>query len=88
RGVVLARKGMLILKDFPVYINSGDGSEFDISDLDSSLSLTEKLNIVEKKIIIKSLRKHNYNQTKTAEELKISESGLRYKLKSLKIEKN
>ncbi len=88
RGVVLARKEKLTLKDFPVYINSGDGSEFDISDLDSSLSLAEKLNIVEKKIIIKSLKKHNYNQTKTAEELKISESGLRYKLKSLKIEKN
>lgn len=88
RGVVLARKGMLTLKDLPVYINSATGSEFDISDLDSSLSLTEKLNIVEKRIIIRSLRKYNYNQSKTAEELGVSESGLRYKLKSLKIEKN
>lgn len=88
RGVVLAGKGMLTLKDLPVYINSASGSEFDIGDLDSSLSLTEKLNIVEKRIIIRSLRKHNYNQSKTAEELGISESGLRYKLKSLKIEKN
>ncbi len=88
RGVVLARTGMLTLKDFPVYINSEGGSEFDMSDLDSSLSLAEKLNIIEKRIIIKSLRKHNFNQTKSADELKISESGLRYKLKTLKIEKN
>ncbi len=88
RGVVLAREGVLTMKDLPVYINSDDDSGFDMGDLDSSLSLSEKLNIVEKRIIVRSLKKNNFNQTRTAEELKISESGLRYKLKSLGIEKN
>ncbi len=88
RGIILARGGILTLKDLPVYINSGEAADYDISDLDSSLSLSEKLNIIEKRIIIRSLRKNSFNQTKTAKELKISESGLRYKIKSLEIEKN
>ncbi len=86
RGVVLAREGILTLKDLPLYVNPANGEELDIEDMDSTLSLNEKLNIIEKKIIIRTLKKHGNNQTRAAKELGISESGLRYKLKNLEIE--
>lgn len=86
RGVVLARGGVLTLKDLPVYVSPEDGYDGDIKDLDSSLPLNEKLNIIEKKIIMRTLKKNENNQTRAAKELGISESGLRYKLKNLEIE--
>ncbi|MCP5107083.1 MAG: sigma-54-dependent Fis family transcriptional regulator, partial [bacterium] len=49
--------------------------------------LPERLNIIEKNIITQTLRKYNFNQSKAARELGVSESGLRYKIQSLKIKK-
>ncbi len=49
--------------------------------------LFEIIQNVEKEIILETLRKNNWIQTKSAEELGISERVLRYKIKKYKLEK-
>ncbi len=85
RAVVLARSQALTLKDLPVFINEERENGTDGPAADASLPLPERLKIIEKTIINRTLKKHNYNQSKAAEELGISESGLRYKIQSLDI---
>ncbi|MCK5056093.1 MAG: hypothetical protein KAT34_05520, partial [Candidatus Aminicenantes bacterium] len=69
----------------PVFINEERENGTDGPAADASLPLPERLKIIEKTIINRTLKKHNYNQSKAAEELGISESGLRYKIQSLDI---
>ncbi len=86
RGVVLARDDILMLEDLPVYLDNRNEKIMDyFKGIENSLPLPERLSIIEKNIIINSLKKYSYNQTKTADELGISESGLRYKIQNLKI---
>lgn len=90
RAVVLARGDVLTREDLPVFIDNPAESEMDIiagDTADRSLPLPERLSIIEKNIITRTLRKHHFNQSKAAEELGISESGIRYKIQSLKIKK-
>ena len=49
--------------------------------------LFEIIQNIEKEIILETLKKNNWIQTKTAEELGISERVLRYKIKKYKLEK-
>jgi len=89
RGVVMSRGETLGLEDLPVYLNSKDEKTTNyFEELESSLPLPERLSIIEKNIILNTLKKYRNNQTKTAEELGISESGLRYKIQNLKIKKD
>ncbi len=88
RGIVLARSEVLELEDLPVYLNARDEKILDyLKEVENSLPLPDRLGIIEKNIILNTLKKHKNNQTKTAEELGISESGLRYKIQNLKINK-
>ena len=87
RAVVLARGDVLTRDDLPVFIENPTVDDMDIFPDDSSLPLPERLSIIEKNIIARTLRKHHFNQSKAAEELGISESGIRYKIQSLKIKK-
>lgn len=88
RGVVLARNEILLLEDLPVYLNEGSENKDGFLDgVENGLPLPEQLAIIEKNIIKNTLKKNNNNQTKAAEELGISESGLRYKIQNLKINK-
>ncbi len=87
RAVVLARGDVLTRGDLPVFIDNPAESEMNIIPGDTSLPLPERLSIIEKNIITQALRKHHFNQSKAAEELGISESGIRYKIQSLKIKK-
>jgi len=82
RAVVLARGNVLTIKDLPVFINGKNEVEIDNLAQDHSLSLPERMSIIEKNIIEQTLKKHYYNKTKAAAELGISESGLRYKIQS------
>ena len=85
RAVVLARDDVLTVRDLPVFINEKKEEETGFLAQDTSLPLPERLNIIEKSIIYRTLEKHNFNRTKSARELGISESGLRYKIQSLEI---
>jgi DNA-binding NtrC family response regulator len=90
RSVVLARDDVLTVKDLPVFLDRQGETAADYDDIvkDASLSLPERLAIIEKNIIRHTLRKHHHNQTRAAQELGISESGLRYKIQSLHIPKD
>ena len=80
RAVVLARGDVLTMKDLPVFIDEKNEEDIDSLIGDTSLPLPERMSIIEKNIIEQTLKKHDYNQSKAAAELGISESGLRYKM--------
>lgn len=88
RSLVLTKSDILVADDLPVFIRSQEDLYFDTIMEDNNLSLPEKLNIIEKSILEKTLKKNHYHQTRSARELGISEARLRYKLRTFKIEKN
>ncbi len=57
------------------------------SGMFSNKSLTNRLNEVEKKIILQALNENNWNQSQVARELDVSEQTIRYKIKKLGIRK-
>jgi DNA-binding NtrC family response regulator len=87
RAMVLARGSVLGTDDLPVFILKPERSDWDYLDSASSLSLPEKLTVIEKNIIEKILKENNYHQTNAARELGISEARLRYKIRILGIKK-
>ncbi len=87
RAVVLSRDDSLGMRDLPVFLNREPDDTSPEQFSDSPLPLPERLNIIEKEIITRTLEKFNYNQSRAAQELGISESGLRYKIQSLGIRK-
>ncbi len=87
RALVLTRGEVLTTDDLPVFILSPENTGSDALYEDSSLSLPDKLTAIEKNILEKTLKKHNYHQSNAARELGISEARLRYKIRTLVIEK-
>jgi DNA-binding NtrC family response regulator len=87
RSLVLAKSDILTADDLPVFVRSEENLCFDAIIDDNNLSMREKLEIIEKSILEKSLKKHNHHQTRAARELGISESNLRYKLRTFNITK-
>jgi DNA-binding NtrC family response regulator len=87
RALVLARGDVLGTDDLPVFVLSPERSDANFFGMDSSQSLPEQLTGLEKDILEKTLKKHNYHQTNTARELGISEARLRYKIRTLGIPK-
>ena len=88
RSLVLTQSDILVTDDLPVFIRSQENLYFDTIMDDNNLSLPEKLDIIEKSILEKTLKKYHYHQTRAARELRISEARLRYKLRTFKIGKN
>ncbi|MGD2086872.1 MAG: sigma-54 dependent transcriptional regulator [Candidatus Aminicenantes bacterium] len=86
-SLVLASSDILEIDDLPVFIHNQEDLCFDGLIDDNNLPLREKLNVIEKSILEKTLKKHKYHQTRAARELGVSESSLRYKLRAYKIEK-
>ncbi len=88
RAVILSRSDILSLADLPLHL-TGLAENADHSLLhDNTLPLPERMNLLEKSIIVNSLAKNKFNQSKTALELGLSESGLRYKIQQLHIKKH
>jgi DNA-binding NtrC family response regulator len=91
RAVILARGDVLTLRDLPVFVKQQNGSDSDLDmvldENEGGLALPEILAVTEKRVIMKALKKYQHNQSKAAKVLGISESGLRYKIQSLKIPK-
>jgi len=86
-SLVLATSDTLITDDLPVFIRSREDLCFDAIIEDNHLPLPEKLIVIEKSILEKVLKKHNYHQTRAAQELGIPESSLRYKIRAYKMKK-
>lgn len=87
RAVVLSRGDTLGARDLPVFLNENHGEAFHESLADSTLPLPERMNMIEREIIGRTLKKHDNNQSRAAQELGISESGLRYKIQTLGVKK-
>ncbi len=87
RSLVLAKSDILTSADLPVFVRSAENLCFDTISNDNNLSLPDKLAVIEKSILEKTLKKYNYHQTRAARELGISESNLRYKLRAFNITK-
>jgi len=89
RAVILARGEVLTLQDLPVFVKQQNNSDSDLDTVldenEGELTLPEILAVTEKSVIMKALKKYQHNQSKAAKALGISESGLRYKIQSLKI---
>jgi DNA-binding NtrC family response regulator len=77
----------MVTDDLPVFIHSQEDLCFDGLIDDNNLPLREKLNVIEKSILEKTLKKHKYHQTRAARELGVSESCLRYKIRAYKMKK-
>lgn len=81
RAVVMSQGDLITTDDLPIHLVS---SEFRLES-NKKLSLTEKLELIEKSWILEALKKHNWVKIKAAKELGISERVLRYKIKKLGI---
>lgn len=88
RSLVLTKSDILTTDDLPVFVRDGGNVCYDTIIDDNLLSLRDKLKIIEKTIMEKTLKKYNHHQTQAARELGISESNLRYKLRAFKINKD
>jgi two-component system NtrC family response regulator len=87
RAVVLTRETTLTSRDLPVHlIQTSERDALEPWET-SPLPLAERLEQMEKRIIAATLEKNRFHQSKTALELGISESGLRYKMQSLGLER-
>jgi DNA-binding NtrC family response regulator len=87
RAVILARGNVLVFKDLPVFISQGEDieSENEYQLEEEGLTLPKILEITEKRVIMKALKKYEHNRSRAARALGISESGLRYKIQMLQI---
>jgi len=87
RAVVLTERDVLCMEDLPVFMLSDRQPDPSVTAVDFSLPLAERLNVVERDILEKTLKKHHYHQSNAALELGISEGCLRYKIRMLGIPK-
>ncbi|MCP4215212.1 MAG: sigma-54-dependent Fis family transcriptional regulator [bacterium] len=87
RALVLARGETLRMDDLPVFVLSREEVSPDLLEDSSNLPLPERLSIIEKNILEKTLKKHRFHQSNAAEELGISEARLRYKMRTLGLQK-
>jgi len=86
RAIVLAEGDIITNKDLPFYLQCLDTEiKLDTESVDFSKSLLETVkeivDDVEKQIILKALKKTNWNRTETAKILKISRKSLFNKMK-------
>ncbi len=79
RAVVLARSDFITLDELPVHLTRQAFEE----EVHTGLSLPERLRRIERQMILEALQRNNFNQLRTAKELGISESTLRYRMKIL-----
>ena len=82
RAVILGRHEEISEEDLPAF-STGEETLQDIAA--AGIPLPEKIREFERKIILAALERNRFVGTKTARELGISESTLRYKMESLGI---
>jgi two-component system NtrC family response regulator len=85
RIVVLCRSSQVTLADLPSPLRSGDGVKPEMKMPVASEGMS--LEAIERELIVQSLRKFNWNQSKTARHLAISRKALMYRIAKHGIEK-
>jgi len=88
RAVLLCSEEQIQTKDLPIEIVNNDISEEEINNLpqNDGHNLRSASEIAERQMILKILKKVNFNKTKAAEELSINRKTLYNKLKAYNIE--
>ncbi len=81
RAVVMSQGDLITTDDLPVHLVS---SEFQVES-NKNLSLPERLELIEKSLILEALKENNWVKTRAAKELGISERVLRYRMEKLGI---
>ena len=84
RAVVLAKRGLVTVKDLPIHVQA-DREEGKTQPAHLKGSLHETLKTMERGLIVDALKETGGVQTRAAERLGISERVLRYKLKKYRI---
>ena len=87
RAVVLTRSDVIAPRDLPEPVQRVEQEADPRVWMESGLPLAERLERLERMMILESLRRNRFHQTRAARALGISESGLRYKMQHLGIEK-
>jgi len=82
RAVILSRHEEISDEDLPVFTAGGDALQ-DIAS--AEMPLPDKIREFEKRLILEALEKNRFVGTRTAKELGLSESTLRYKMEILGI---
>ncbi|MDI6632380.1 MAG: sigma-54 dependent transcriptional regulator [Bacillota bacterium] len=80
RAVVLTRSLLIVPEDLPATLQSGFEGEV-TAEKWTGQTLYEILSDVERSVILRALKKHNFNRTKTAQELGINRRTLYEKIK-------
>ncbi len=83
RGVVLAKGELISPEELPIGIRESDANKLTISD--KKKNLTDILDDLEAQLILKTLVKYSYSQTKTAKSLGIKRTTLRYKMEKYEL---
>ncbi|MCP4149142.1 MAG: sigma-54-dependent Fis family transcriptional regulator [bacterium] len=86
RALVLCRDDVINVDVLPVFI--GGRKHMSTSEdfvADKTAPLPEQLTAIERNIVVTALKKHDYIQTRTADDPGISEARLRYRIKTLGI---
>ena len=81
--MVLCREDLITTRDLPFHLQEGKSELSEFTKKEKGLP--EALEEIEKDLIIKALHQHQWVQTKAAENLRISERVLRYKIKKYKL---
>lgn len=92
RSMVLAKSEILTRSDLPVFLRSNDSPltsplSMPLFDDDNNYTLPDVLNSYEKNILEETLKRFDYNQSRAARALGISEARLRYRMRTLDIQK-
>jgi two-component system NtrC family response regulator len=80
RAVILSRRDTITTNELPLVLKK-QPDESTISSKNSTQTLPEKVNHLEKELVFDALQIHQGNQSKAAKQLGISERNLRYRLK-------
>ncbi len=78
----------LRLENVPEYILENIAEDLDFESFEKGKTLPEKLDSMERKLIIKELEYNRWNVTKTAESLGITRQSLNYRMKKLNIRRD
>ncbi|MBM4159981.1 MAG: sigma-54-dependent Fis family transcriptional regulator [Ignavibacteria bacterium] len=83
RAVILSRGETITTNDLPAIVKERKG-EKELAALQKPTSLPERVEQLEKELVLEALRRSSGNQSQAAAELGISERNLRYRLKKWK----
>ena len=85
RAIALCSNNVITPDDLPEEVIFSD-EYIDEPIINGATDLNEEVEKLEKKLILKALKEHNWNKSKAAKSLNINERVIRYKIKKYELE--